>query len=47
MKTTLKPEEYEQRYQMLRQQMGLDDPLIVRLGSKGKDRYYSAPSMEA
>ena len=30
MKTTLKPEEYEQRYQMLRQQMGLDDPLIVR-----------------
>ncbi len=28
MKTTLKPEEYEQRYQMLRQQMGLDDPLI-------------------
>ena len=30
MKTTLKPAEYEQRYQMLRQQMGLDDPLIVR-----------------
>lgn len=30
MKTTLKAEEYEQRYQMLRQQMGLDDPLIVR-----------------
>ena len=30
MRTTLKPEEYEQRYQMLRQQMGLDDPLIVR-----------------
>ena len=30
MKTTLKPEEYEQRYQMLRQQMGLNDPLIVR-----------------
>ena len=30
MKTSLKPDEYEQRYQMLRQQMGLDDPLIVR-----------------
>ena len=30
MKTTLKPAEYEQRYQMLRQQMGLNDPLIVR-----------------
>ena len=30
MKTSLKPAEYEQRYQMLRQQMGLDDPLIVR-----------------
>lgn len=30
MKTSLKPAEYEQRYQMLRQQMGLNDPLIVR-----------------
>ena len=30
MKTTLKPAEYEQRYQMLREQMGLNDPLIVR-----------------
>ena len=30
MRTTLKPEEYEQRYQMLRAQMGLNDPLIVR-----------------
>ncbi len=30
MKTTLKPEEYQQRYEMLRAQMGLDDPLIIR-----------------
>ena len=30
MKTSLKPAEYEQRYQMLRQKMGLNDPLIVR-----------------
>lgn len=30
LKTTLKPAEYEQRYQALRQQMGLDSPLIVR-----------------
>lgn len=30
MKTTLKLEEYQQRYEMLRAQMGLDDPLIIR-----------------
>lgn len=29
-KQTLKPEQYEARYQQLRQQMGLDSPLIVR-----------------
>lgn len=29
-KTTLKPEEYQERYEMLRAQMGLDAPLIVR-----------------
>lgn len=29
-KTSLTPEAYEQRYQQLREQMGLDDPLIVR-----------------
>ena len=29
-RTTLKPDEYERRYQMLREEMGLDDPLIVR-----------------
>ena len=29
-KQTLKPEQYEARYQLLRKQMGLDDPLIVR-----------------
>ena len=30
MKTTLKPDEYEQMYQALRLSMGLDDPLVVR-----------------
>ena len=30
LKQTLKPEQYEARYQLLRRQMGLDDPLIVR-----------------
>lgn len=30
LKQTLKPEQYEARYQQLREQMGLDDPLIVR-----------------
>ena len=30
MKTTLKPDEYEQMYQDLRERMGLNDPLIVR-----------------
>lgn len=30
LKQTLRPEEYQQRYQELRQQMGLDAPLIVR-----------------
>ena len=30
LKQTLKPEQYEARYQLLRKQMGLDDPLIVR-----------------
>ena len=30
MKQGLKPAEYEQMYTQLRQQMGLDDPLIVR-----------------
>lgn len=29
-KATLKPDEYEAQYQALREQMGLDDPLIVR-----------------
>jgi len=31
-KTTLKPEQYEQLYQQLRFEMGLDDPIIVRYG---------------
>lgn len=31
-KKTLKPEAYEQMYQQLRMEMGLDDPLIVRYG---------------
>ncbi len=30
LKTTLKPEEYEIMYQRLREQMGLNDPLIIR-----------------
>ena len=30
LKQSLKPEQYEARYQQLREQMGLDDPLIVR-----------------
>ncbi len=30
LKQTLKPAEYEQRYQALRASMGLDDPLIIR-----------------
>ena len=30
LKSTLRPAEYEQRYQMLREQMGLNDPLIIR-----------------
>ena len=30
LKQTLKPEQYEARYQQLREQMGLNDPLIVR-----------------
>ena len=30
MKTTLKPDEYEQMYQDLRERMGLNDPLIIR-----------------
>lgn len=30
MKKSLKPEQYEQMYQDLREEMGLDDPLIVR-----------------
>ncbi len=30
MKTTLKPDEYEQMYQDLRERMGLNDPLVVR-----------------
>ena len=29
-KKTMKPEAYEQRYQQLREQMGLDDPIVVR-----------------
>ena len=29
-KTSLRPEEYEQRYQRLRYQMGLDDPILLR-----------------
>ena len=29
-KTTLKPEEYQERYQALRDEMGLDDPIVVR-----------------
>ncbi|MGI5885148.1 MAG: ABC transporter permease [Candidatus Spyradocola sp.] len=29
-KNTLRPEEYEQRYKDLRQQLGLDDPLLLR-----------------
>jgi len=29
-KNTLRPDQYEERYQNLRDQMGLDDPLIVR-----------------
>ncbi len=29
-KTSLRPEEYEQRYQNLRDQMGLDDPILLR-----------------
>ena len=31
-KKTMKPDEYEREYQRLRQEMGLDDPLIVRYG---------------
>lgn len=34
---TLKPEEYEYRYQQLRDSMGLNDPLIVRYGKWAKD----------
>ena len=30
MRKTLKPEQYEQQYKQLRQQMGLDDHLVVR-----------------
>lgn len=30
LRTTLRPNEYEMRYQQLRAQMGLDDPLVVR-----------------
>ena len=30
MKTTLKPNEYEERYQILREQMGLHEPLSIR-----------------
>ena len=30
MRKDLKPEQYEQMYRQLRQQMGLDDPLIIR-----------------
>ena len=30
MKNTLTPTEYEARYQALRAEMGLDDPLIIR-----------------
>ena len=30
MKTTLKPDEYEQMYQDLRERMGLNDPLVIR-----------------
>ena len=30
LRQTLKPEQYEQQYNQLRQQMGLDDPLVVR-----------------
>ena len=30
LKTTLKPAEYQQRYEELRQEMGLDDPLVIR-----------------
>ena len=30
LKATLKPEEYQERYQQLRQEMGLDDPIVVR-----------------
>ena len=29
-KNTLRPEEYEQRYNELREQMGLNDPILVR-----------------
>lgn len=31
-KKTLKPEDYQIRYERIREQMGLDDPLIVRYG---------------
>ena len=31
-KKTLKPEQYEVRYQQLRDEMGLDDPILVRYG---------------
>lgn len=30
LRKSLKPEEYQQRYEELRQQLGLDDPLVVR-----------------
>ena len=30
LKTSLRPAEYEQRYQNLREQMGLDDPILLR-----------------
>ena len=30
LKKTLKPEQYEQMYQQLRAEMGLDDPILVR-----------------
>lgn len=30
LKTTLKPAEYQERYEQLRKEMGLDDPIVVR-----------------
>ncbi len=32
MKSKLKPEQYQMRYEQLREQMGLDDPIIVKYG---------------